>query len=223
MSVGGAASRGGDVSEQRVPTPRYAIPAARHSAEQVIDRSRFLCLIAPVSTVDEAQAFVREIAHALPDATHHCWAYVIGPPGSSDRIGLSDDGEPHGTAGRPMLTVLQHCGLGDIAAVVSRYYGGVKLGTGGLVKAYGGVVQLALESAPRALHVVRCDLTVRVGYPAIDSLQHILPTFEADLVDQTFGVDVCIQLRCPEEHVVGLRRALMDATRGQVVFVSTEP
>ncbi len=128
------------MSEHRIPSPRYAIPAARHDVEQVIDRSRFLCTVAPTSTVEDAQAFVRDIAHEYPDATHHCWAYVIGAPGSSDRIGLSDDGEPHGTAGRPMLTVLQHCGMGDIAAVVSRYYGGVKLGTGGLVKAYGGAV-----------------------------------------------------------------------------------
>ena len=210
------------MSEHRIPSPRYAIPAARHDAEQVIDRSRFLCTVAPTSSVEEAQLFVREIARAHPDATHHCWAYVIGAPGSSDRIGLSDDGEPHGTAGRPMLTVLQHCGMGDIAAVVSRYYGGIKLGTGGLVKAYGGVVQLAVEHVPRALRVVRCDLTVRVSYATIDTLQHILPTFEADVVEQSYGVDVCVQLRCPEEHVAGLRRALMDATRGQAVFVSTE-
>ncbi len=204
------------------PSPRYAIPAARHDVEQVIDRSRFLCTVAPTRTVEDAQAFVRDIAHEYPDATHHCWAYVIGAPGSSDRIGLSDDGEPHGTAGRPMLTVLQHCGLGDVAAVVSRYYGGVKLGTGGLVKAYGGVVQLAVERVPRAQRVVRCDLTVRVSYAAIDTLLHLLPTFEADLIEQSYGVDVCAQLRCPEEHLAGLRRALMDATRGQVVFVTAE-
>ena len=208
--------------EPPLSSPRYTILAARHTAEQVISRSRFLCSIAPTNTVAEAQAFVREVAHTYHTATHHCWAYLIGVPGSSDRIGLSDDGEPHGTAGRPMLTVLQHCGIGDIAAVVSRYYGGTKLGTGGLVKAYGGAVQHALESAPRVQRVITCDLVVRVGYSAVDSIQYLLPTFEAELVDQSYAVGVSVRLRCPEEHVVGLRRALMDATRGQVVFVSPE-
>jgi uncharacterized YigZ family protein len=121
-------------------TRRYPIPSARHRVEQVIDRSRFICTVAPVSTVDEAQIFVREVQREFADATHNCWAYVVGAPGSSDRIGLSDDGEPHGTAGRPMFTVLQHADVGDVAAVVTRYYGGIKLGTGGLVKAYSGAV-----------------------------------------------------------------------------------
>src|SRR6185437_606076 len=106
--------------------------------------------IARVSTPDEAQLLVRELDVEFSDATHNCWAYVAGPPGSTSRVGMSDAGEPHGTAGRPMLTVLLHSGVGEIAAVVTRYYGGTKLGTGGLVKAYGGSVQLALESLPLA-------------------------------------------------------------------------
>lgn len=199
-------------------TRRYPIPSARHRVEQVIDRSRFICTVAPVSTVDEAQTFVREVQREFADATHNCWAYVVGAPGSSDRIGLSDDGEPHGTAGRPMFTVLQHADVGDVAAVVTRYYGGIKLGTGGLVKAYSGAVQQALESLPRAMRVTRVELVVRVGYAAIAAVQQLLPTFEADVIDETFGVDVRFHLRCPAEHDEGLRRALQDATRGQAIF-----
>lgn len=200
---------------------RYPILRARHRVEVVIDRSRFLCTVAPVEHVDVAQSFVREVAREMPDATHHCWAYVIGPPGSTDRIGLSDDGEPHGTAGRPMLVVLQHSGVGDIAAVVTRYYGGTKLGTGGLVKAYGGAVQLALESAPRAMHIARVQLLVTVGYAAIQAIRQRLTEFEADVLDETFNVDVQLHLQCPEEHEPGLRRVLLDITRGTAVF--TEP
>ncbi|NCW45442.1 MAG: YigZ family protein, partial [Gemmatimonadaceae bacterium] len=111
---------------------RYQVPRERHRVEQVIDRSRFICTVERVQSVEEAQAFVRAMNAEFADATHNCWAYVVGAPGSTDRIGMSDDGEPHGTAGRPMLTVLQHCGVGEIAAVVTRYYGGTKLGTGGL-------------------------------------------------------------------------------------------
>ena len=201
-----------------MPSPRYPIPAGRHRAEQVIDRSRFICTIAPTATVEDAQVFIREIGREFPDATHNCWAYVIGAPGSSDRIGMSDDGEPHGTAGRPMLTVLQHCGLGDIAAVVTRYYGGTKLGTGGLVKAYSGSVQQALQDAPRTMRITRTELVVRVAYSAITSVQQLLPVFEAEVVDENFGVDVMFRLRCPEERAPELRRAIADATRGQAEF-----
>jgi uncharacterized YigZ family protein len=195
------------------------MPAAVHRVEQVIDRSRFICTVAPVSSVDEAQAFVRTVQREFPDATHNCWAYVVGAPGSTDRIGLSDDGEPHGTAGRPMFTVLQHAGVGDIAAVVTRYFGGVKLGTGGLVKAYGGAVQHALETLPRTMRVARVELSLRVGYAAISAIQQMLPSFEAEVVAEDFGVVVQFRLRCPEEHADGLRRALLDATRGQAEFV----
>ena len=210
---------GHDIVADRVaPSPRYPIPAGQHRAEQVIDRSRFICTIAPTATVDEAQNFIRAISREFKDATHNCWAYVIGTPGSTDRIGMSDDGEPHGTAGRPMLTVLQHCGLGDIAAVVTRYYGGTKLGTGGLVKAYSGSVQHALQDAPRAMRITRTEFVVRVAYSAITSIQQLLPTFEAEVLEEDFGVDVMYRLRCPEERGPGLRRAIADATRGQAEF-----
>lgn len=205
------------VTERPTPTPRYPIPAGRHRTELVIDRSRFICTIAPAPSVDDAQLFIREMQREFPDASHNCWAFVVGTPGSSDRIGLSDDGEPHGTAGRPMFTILQHSGLGDIAAVVTRYFGGVKLGTGGLVKAYGAAVQQALETAPRTMRVTRVELIVRMGYPSIDAVRQLFPAFEVDVVDETFGVDVQLHLRCPEEHATGLQRAVLDITRGQAM------
>jgi len=127
----------------------------------------------------EAQEFLREMNDEFPDATHNCWAYLIGAPGSTDRIGMSDAGEPHGTAGRPMLTVLQHSGVGDIAAVVTRYYGGTNLGTGGLVKAYGGTVQLALATMSRAQRIEFAGLTVVVGYESISAVRQLLARFES--------------------------------------------
>src|SRR5215207_5301458 len=95
-------------------SPRYPIPAAEHRVEASIQRSRFVATIAPAPMVEDAQAFVKRIAAEFPDATHNCWAFVVGPPGSTGRIGMSDAGEPHGTAGRPMLTVLLHSGIGDV-------------------------------------------------------------------------------------------------------------
>jgi uncharacterized YigZ family protein len=196
---------------------RYPVPDGRHRTEETIERSRFVCTIARVSTAEEAQAFVKEMNAEFPDATHNCWAYVVGPPGSTSRIGMSDAGEPHGTAGRPMLTVLLHAGVGDVAAVVTRYYGGVKLGTGGLVKAYGGAVQHALATLPRAERVDYAQLLVVIGYPSIDLVRQLLPAHEAEVLTEEYGTDVQYLLRLPRSQAEALRSALLDATRGQLL------
>ena len=135
--------------------------------EEEIRRSRFVATLARAESAAAAQAFVRSVQAEFADATHNCWAYVVGAPGSTGRVGMSDAGEPHGTAGRPMLTVLLHSGVGDVAAVVTRYYGGTKLGTGGLVKAYSGCVQQALATLPTAERVTWVPLAVTVDYAAV--------------------------------------------------------
>lgn len=196
---------------------RYPVPAQQHRVEQVIDRSRFICTVTRVQSSEEAQAFIKAMNAEFPDATHNCWAYVVGAPGSTDRVGMSDDGEPHGTAGRPMLTVLLHSGIGEIAAVVTRYYGGTKLGTGGLVKAYGGVVQEALADMPRAERVDSVDVIVRVSYAAIGALQQLWPEFDADVLEQRFEADAEFCVRVPRAHMAALERAIQDATRGAAI------
>ncbi len=182
--------------------------------EQVIDRSRFICTVERVQSVEEAQAFIKAMNAEFPDATHNCWAYVVGAPGSTDRIGMSDDGEPHGTAGRPMLTVLQHCGVGEIAAVVTRYYGGTKLGTGGLVKAYGGSVQDALASLPTVERVDAVVVAFEVGYAQIGAVQQLLPTVGAEVVRQEFGEQAHFTVTLPREQVDVLASAIGNITRG---------
>jgi uncharacterized YigZ family protein len=199
-----------------MPDPtRYPVPAERHRTEVTIERSRFVCTIVRAATPEEAQGFVREMNAEFPDATHNCWAYVIGAPGSTGRIGMSDDGEPHGTAGRPMLTVLLHSGVGDVAAVVTRYYGGVKLGTGGLVKAYGGAVQQAMATLPRTERIELVELVVTIGYASIDTVRQLLPQHEAEILNEEYGESVIYRLRLPDSQESALRDALMDATRGQ--------
>ncbi len=148
------------------------------------------------------------------DATHNCWAYVAGPPGSSDRIGMSDAGEPHGTAGRPMLNVLLHGGVGDVVAVVTRYFGGTKLGTGGLVRAYAGAVQRALETVPLAERVDMVALDVVVDYPKVSAVQQLFGPFEVEVVSQQFEGEAKYSLRLPDGQVDGFRAAVLDATRG---------
>jgi uncharacterized YigZ family protein len=194
---------------------RYPVPAARHRVEQSIERSRFICTVQCVASPEDAHAFLKEMNAEFPDATHNCWAFVAGPPGSTSRIGMSDAGEPHGTAGRPMLTVLLHSGVGEIAAIVTRYYGGTKLGTGGLVKAYGGAVQLALATLPLAERVDFVEIAVSIGYPSITVFQQSLAPFEAEVLEQEYGVDVRYRMRMPRQHLAGFRATMADATRGE--------
>ena len=201
---------------------RYAVPAAVHRVEQSIDRSRFICTVSRAQSPAEGQAFIREIGAEFPDATHNCWAFVAGPPGSTSHVGLSDDGEPHGTAGRPMLTVLLHSGVGEIAAVVTRYFGGIKLGTGGLARAYSSSVQLALETMPRAERVDWVELTIEIGYASVSAVQQLLPRHEAELVAEEYGTVVSFRVRAPLLRVPALRAALGDATRGQAVVSGGE-
>lgn len=194
---------------------RYPVPAGRHRVEETILRSRFITTVAPATTVAEATAFVREISAEFPDATHNCWAYLVGPPASTTFIGMSDDGEPHGTAGRPMLHVLLHTDLGDVVAVVTRYYGGQKLGTGGLARAYSGGVQAALATLPTAERVDLVTAHLVVDYANVSAVQLLLGAMEAELVKQDYLERVSFELRLPRSRVEECRQRVLDATRGQ--------
>jgi len=194
---------------------RYPVPAGHHRVIEEIQRSRFITTVAPAATVEDATDFIRAIGAEFGDATHNCWAYVVGPPGSTARIGMSDDGEPHGTAGRPMLHVLLHADVGDIVAVVTRYYGGQKLGTGGLARAYGGGVQAALATLPRKERVEFVHAEFVVDYPIVQTVQLLLSSTEAEVISQEYLERVRYQIRLPRGRVEELAARLLDATRGQ--------
>lgn len=197
---------------------RYPVPGATFRVEDEIRRSRFVTTVARAASVSDAQAFIRDIRHEFPDATHNCWAYIVGPPGSTARIGMSDDGEPHGTAGRPMLNALLHSGVGDVVAVVTRYYGGTNLGTGGLVRAYGGGVLHALDAMPRGERVEYARVSFTIEYASVAALEHILPSFEAAVESRQFGAQVRFVVRVPDAQADPFRDAVRDLTRGQARF-----
>lgn len=200
---------------------RYPIPSAQHRVEEEINRSRFITTVAHTPTVEEARAFIQSVRAEFADASHNCWAYVAGPPGSTAQIGMSDDGEPHGTAGKPMLTVLLHSGVGEICAVVTRYFGGTLLGKGGLVKAYSGGVQLALESMPRSERVSSADVTLVIDYSAITPLQRLLPDYEVAVNEEEYGVDVTYLLTLPLEQLDDFVAAVTELTNGQALLEIT--
>jgi uncharacterized YigZ family protein len=197
---------------------RYPIPAAIHRVAEEFSRSRFITTVAYAPTVEDARAFIAAVRSEYADATHNCWAYLVGPPGSTAQAGYSDDGEPHGTAGKPMFTVLEHSGVGDIAAVVTRYFGGILLGKGGLVRAYSGGVKLALESLPLSERLPMAELLLVVDYSTVTPIQRLLPGFEAQVIAEEYGVDVTYRIRLPDEHASALAAALIEITNGQVVL-----
>lgn len=198
---------------------RYPIPASQVRIEDVILRSRFITTLAPAPTVDAARAFVTAVRAEFADATHNCWAYVVGAPGSTAQIGMSDDGEPAGTAGKPMLNVLLGSGVGDVAAVVTRYFGGAKLGTGGLVRAYSGGVKTALQQLPVAEKVERVLLRVILPYRLYQPLERLLPAFEAEVIESQFAAEVTLRVRLPVEHVNDWRGALRELSAGVIQVV----
>jgi uncharacterized YigZ family protein len=197
---------------------RYPVPAGRVRVEEDYKKSRFITTLAPVSNSDEANALRSEVRAELADASHHCWAFLVGPPGSTTNVGMSDDGEPHNTAGRPMLNVLVHCGMGDVAAVVTRYWGGTKLGKGGLVRAYSGGVQRAISACGIAEKVNWVTLDVAIDYASVTGVKRLCPDFEATVLSETFGEKALFRLQLPSDSRNGIRAALTELTNGQVTF-----
>ena len=197
---------------------RYAIPSRIYRVEELIQRSRFITTAAHAPDANAANAFVDSVRESFPDATHHCWAFVAGPPGSTAHIGMSDDGEPHGTAGRPMLTVLLHSGVGEVVTVCTRYFGGVKLGTGGLSRAYAGGVKLLLQTLPTELKIKRVHVSVRVAYPHVESLQRLLDDLEVVVEHEEYGEEVTYQIAVPVMTIETLREQLAQLTSGEGVL-----
>ena len=200
----------------------YPIPdlesGAVYRCEESIRRSRFIVTFAHTPTPEEAKAFIERIRQEFPDATHNCWAYASGAPGQTGKVGYSDDGEPHGTAGRPMLTMLLHGGVGELAAVVTRYFGGIKLGTGGLVRAYQGMVKLGLETLPTREHMIPARVEVILDYSHITVFRRMLPEYRATIDEEVFGVDATYRLLLPDQNIAALEAALTELTDGAVLF-----
>ncbi|HEU4364950.1 MAG TPA: YigZ family protein [Candidatus Krumholzibacteria bacterium] len=193
---------------------RYPVPAAPVRVEDRVHNSRFLATLAPAATTNAAHALIDAVRAEFPDATHHCFAFVAGPPGSTAAIGSGDDGEPAGTAGRPMLSVLLNSGMGDVAAVVTRWFGGVKLGKGGLVRAYSGAVQHALRVCATSLRVELVDARVAFAYAHSDAVRRALAREDAVIVGESFGDEVVLAVRLPADRLDEIARVLADATSG---------
>ena len=193
----------------------YPVPCATAEVVEVIRRSRFVSCAGRADSRETALRFVRSVKDRFPAATHYCWAFNAGPPGSTAQVGANDDGEPHGTAGKPMLAAVLHSGLGEVAVVCARYYGGVKLGTGGLARAYAGGAKRVLSACPTERKVDRVAVLITVDYQASRRVDRCLRILDAKVVQRKFGTDVRYRVLVPAANRSRLRSAVADATGGR--------
>lgn len=194
-------------------TNRYPIPAEETRVEIRVKNSRFIATLAPAFRVEEARAFIARVRQEFADATHNVPAYVIGH-GSAVTAHCNDDGEPSGTAGRPVLAVLQGSGLGDAALVVTRYFGGTKLGTGGLVRAYGDAARAVIEATPRAERVPTYVVQVTAPYALFEQLRLLLAAHGGQTLDETFAAEVTVTALFAQERLPRFQEALRELSNG---------
>jgi len=199
----------------------YSVPAQETRVEIRVVNSRFIATAAPVFTVAGAKSFVAGIRSEFADASHNVPAYLVGH-GSSVTAHCSDDGEPSGTAGRPMLAVLQGSGLGDVAVVVTRYFGGTKLGTGGLVRAYGDSVREVLAVLPRAIKVSTHTVMVAAPYPLFERLRLVIAEYHGVILDKEFAADVTVTAQFAVERFPQFQEALRELSAGTVEAMIVE-
>lgn len=198
-----------------MPTIRTVARPLRHEIDKV-KGSRFLADVAPASTAEAALAVVEGLREEFRDATHHCFAWRLGTDPEAKRA--SDDGEPSGTAGRPILQEIDGRGLTDVVVVVTRWYGGTKLGTGGLLRAYSAAAAEALERAAILERPIVERLRLVFGYGFSGPVQGVLAAHDLEPAGADYGAEVSMSLDVPVESVAAVRRDLVEATNGTVTF-----
>ncbi len=198
-----------------VTAQRYPVPLKETRVELMIVNSRFIASLAPVFNVEEARAFIERIRKEFADATHNVPLYRVGfEPSVIEHC--SDAGEPAGTAGRPALAVLRGSGLGDVAVVITRYFGGTKLGTGGLVRAYSDSVRAVLAETRRAERVTCHTVMTVLPYRLLERVRILAADANGQILDESFGTDVTITARFAVENLPAFQAALREWSNGEI-------
>ena len=197
--------------ESMSPTVEFTSVAKEFRHEYIVDKSRFITTISPCTTEEEAQVFIGRINKEFWDATHNCTAYALGPKQEQQRS--SDNGEPSGTAGKPMLEVLKKTGVTNVAVVVTRYFGGIKLGAGGLIRAYSHSVAETLRLAPKELHTTRTQLQATIDYSLYGAVERFVQDKKLHY-EANFGEHVTVTILVPPTDVEGIQKELQDMSHG---------
>ncbi|MEI6893656.1 MAG: YigZ family protein [Colwellia sp.] len=200
----------------------YLIATNEVEEELIVNRSRFICYLRPCDNIADAKVLLKELQQLHPQASHHCHAFLTKAAEDSQGYGFSDDGEPSGTAGKPILIALQGGGIGQVCAVVVRYFGGTKLGTGGLQRAYGGSVRQALTLLQSSLKVAMAQKVLACQYSQVDDVLHLLRQVEGQVVSQDYQQSVVFQLAIPMEKVVLMQDKLHTLSAGQLQLTASD-
>jgi len=176
----------------------YPTPASSVETETEIKKSRFIARVAKVTDRQTAMLLVEQAKQDNPDARHHCWAYLLGNPASASSAAANDAGEPSGTAGKPILNVIQHKGVGDVLVVVIRYFGGIKLGAGGLVRAYSGAAEAVMSMLPLEQAVPMQEVGLSLDFAKEQLLRHWAEQHEALVLNVDYGQQVLMLLNVPD-------------------------
>ena len=199
---------------------RYKTIYKGAEAEIIEKKSRFVATVCLVETEAEATAFIEKMKKKNWNATHNCSAYVVGE--RAEVVRCSDDGEPSGTAGRPMLDVLQGGGLTNVAVVVTRYFGGTLLGTGGLVRAYAQATQAGLAESTIIEKILGTMISIETDYNGVGKIQYLLGQRNIPIMDSLYTEQVQIKILLPQEEVPALEAEIIDATNGKAVLSEVE-
>jgi uncharacterized YigZ family protein len=202
-------------NERFLMSAAYLIPAEQTRRELLVVNSRFIATLTPVASTDAARAFLKLMREEFSEASHNVLAYIIGG-GNNFTEYCSDDGEPQGTAGRPALTVLRGSGLGDLAVVVTRYFGGTLLGTGGLVKAYTEATQLVVKAVPRARRIQVCLALLALPYNLLERVRLLVKRHNGAVLGEDFAADITLTLRFPVDEMNGFQVDLREISAGKL-------
>ena len=192
------------------------MPANLVENEITVNKSRFICYLTQCDSGLKVKKFVSDIQQKHPQADHACYAFVVDRPENSQGYGFSDDGEPSGTAGRPMLAVLQGCHIGEILAVVVRYFGGVKLGTGGLQRAYGNSVKQALQGLTLKTQIPMVNKTLICSYEQLDKVLRLIKSTGGYAIEQDFQQCVNLRLAIPANCLTEVVEQLQTLSAGKL-------
>tara|TARA_R110002051_G_scaffold33139_2_gene74717 strand:+ start:880 stop:1476 length:597 start_codon:yes stop_codon:yes gene_type:complete len=185
------------------------------TARLEIKKSEFIAYAYPVNSREEAMFHVEQLREQYADARHHCWAYIIGDPDNTTSAGFDDDGEPNGTAGRPILNVLQHKAIGNVIIIVVRYFGGIKLGAGGLTRAYAGSAQAAVDEMTLSTYVPMITVQILAEFATEAQCRYVVDSLNGSIDNVAYSKQVLLTVTLAEADINNLKESL--AVSGRVL------
>ncbi|PJE53208.1 YigZ family protein [Marinomonas sp. BSi20584] len=200
----------------------YLSPTHTQRFDLEIKNSQFITTVCRTNGRDAAKAFIEKMRQRYPDANHHCWAFIAGMPNNAHLWDQSDDGEPKGTAGKPMLNVLQHSNFGETTVVVTRFFGGVKLGAGGLVRAYSQAVQEALSQTEYENVYPRSPVQLKIAYSLLGKVEYWLEQSDIEITNKTYSDSIVIVLAVIERTWPEHKIALTDLCQGSLTLIEPD-